>query len=68
MKTTSRRPRALLFALFVALFLSFPTPARAGSPRSWWAPVEWALSSQKRMLQVGTVAVCLAIYIIAWKK
>jgi hypothetical protein len=62
-------PRALFFALVVTLCLAFPAPARAGTAsRGFWRPVEWALSSQRRMLQVGTVAVALAIYIIAWKK
>jgi len=70
MKTTSRTSRTFFFALLLAGFLAFPAPARAANSvtRSLWAPIEWAFSSQRRVLQVGTVAVCFAIYMIAWKK
>jgi hypothetical protein len=81
MKTTPKR-RTLLVALFLATLLA--SPARAGGPprpavppppacaavlsRSFWTPIEWAMGSQRRMLQVATVGMCLALYIIAWKK
>jgi hypothetical protein len=61
--------------LVVALFAS---PARAAAPtppfaagfssRSVWSPLEWALGSQRRMLQVATVAMCIALYVIWWRK
>ncbi|HZT79235.1 MAG TPA: hypothetical protein VFA26_03375 [Gemmataceae bacterium] len=74
------RPRgrapALLAALFaVALFaapaVAAPTPTFAeGSSlsRSVWAPIQWAMGSQRRMLQTATVGMCLALYIIMWRK
>lgn len=71
------RPRALLAALLVAALLLAPAPAAAapspvfadgvGSSKIW-APLEWALGSQRRMLQVATVGMCLALYIIMWRK
>jgi hypothetical protein len=64
------RARALLVALFVAAWLLVPVPpASAGiTSRTFWAPLEWAMGSQRRMLQVGTVGMCLALYIIMWRK
>jgi hypothetical protein len=62
--TRIRRP--LLAALFAAALLLVPAPpALAGGG---WSAVSWALGSQKRMLQVGTVGMCLALYIIMWRK
>jgi len=79
MKTTpgrSRPPRlrAALFALVLAALLAAPVSAAAPTPlpfaasHSLWSPLEWALGSQRRMLQVATVGMCLAIYIILWRK
>ena len=70
----ARRPRGRVHCLLVALFVAalFASPARAApaasTSRAFWAPVEWALGSQRRMLQVGAVGMCLAIYIILWRK
>jgi hypothetical protein len=71
-----RRAGALVVALFVAALLA--PPARAADPvrpvfvasasRAFWGPVQWALGNQRRMLQVGAVGMCLAIYIILWRK
>jgi hypothetical protein len=67
---TRRRARAFLIALFVAALLT--SPARAAPPaaasRGFWGPIEWAMGSQRRMLQVATVGMCLALYIIMWRK
>ena len=38
------------------------------SVRKLYSPVEWALGSQRRMLQVATVGMCLALWIMMWKK
>jgi hypothetical protein len=46
---------------------SAPPAAVLGS-RSIWTPLEWALGNQRRMLQVATVGMCLALYIIMWRK
>jgi hypothetical protein len=75
------RPRGRASALLVALFVAalFASPARADRPAApvlvaasasgaFWGPVEWALGTQRRMLQVGTVGMCLALYIIMWRK
>jgi hypothetical protein len=48
-----------------------PTPGlvlAAGTPFGSWAPAEWILGNQKRMLQVMTVAVVLGIWLILWRK
>ncbi len=76
MKTTVRpfrRPRTFLLALVLSLFLAAPAaaaPVRVplAAIRSIWSPIEWAMGSQRRMLQVATVGMCLAIYIILWRK
>jgi hypothetical protein len=65
----TRRP--LLLALFASALLLAPAPpALAGPPIAVasWSPLQWAMGTQKRMLQVGTVGMCLAIYIIMWRK
>jgi uncharacterized membrane protein len=69
-RTPSGLVRPFLVSLFVAaLLLIFSPPAFAGiTSRAAWAPVEWAMGSQRRMLQVGTVGMCLALYIIMWRK
>ncbi len=68
-RTVARR--SLLLALFAAAVLSAPPPLAHAAPpvaSSAWAPVQWAIGSQRRMLQVGTVGMCIAIYIIMWRK
>jgi hypothetical protein len=67
----ARRARPFLVAAFlVALCASpvaaAPTPTFAGVRT--WAPVQWALGSQRRMLQTATVGMCLALWIIMWRK
>jgi hypothetical protein len=77
------RAGALLVALFVAALLLCPARAGAAAPApapaapafadglgssKIWGPLEWALGSQRRMLQVATVGMCLALYIIMWRK
>jgi hypothetical protein len=44
-----------------------PEVVAAGSMRWLWGPVEWALGNQRRMLQVATVGVCLALWIMMRK-
>ncbi|HKI37183.1 MAG TPA: hypothetical protein VKA46_35340 [Gemmataceae bacterium] len=77
MKKAPRTFVVLFLALFVAVLLDSPSRAApppapvfaAGSTsRAFWAPIEWALGTQRRMLQVATVGMCLAIYIIVWRK
>jgi hypothetical protein len=73
------RAPALCIALFLGALLVSPAraapPVTAPSPtcavlgaRTFWPAVEWALGSQRRMLQVATVGMCLALYIIWWRK
>ncbi len=74
----SRRRMRLLCAavVLVALWIAparaaaAPPPATAVavSTRGIWGPIEWAMGSQRRMLQVGTVGMVLALYIMIWKK
>jgi hypothetical protein len=65
---------ALCVALLLVAFAASPARAAPSPPhtpvfaRSIWTPLEWALGSQKRMLQVATVAACVALYIIWWRK
>ena len=49
-------------------FVSSPPPAAVLISRSLWTPIEWAMGNQRRMLQVATVGMCLALYIIMWRK
>jgi hypothetical protein len=71
MKTATAFPCALLAAaLFVSPAVAAPSPPAAGSHAAvaTWAPLQWAMGSQRRMLQVSTVGMCLALYIIMWRK
>ncbi len=77
-------PRPAFFALLLVALLSVPNAAAAeipsrrqpvptlvlavGKPWSGWAPAEWILGNQKRMLQVMTVVVVLGIWLILWRK
>jgi hypothetical protein len=59
----------LLVACVVSPARAAPSPPHtAVFARSFWSPIEWALGSQKRMLQVATLAGCVALYIIWWRK
>ena len=70
------RARWLCAALVLAALCAAPARAAAPPPaiavafssRSIWGPLEWALGSQRRMLQVATVGMCLALYILMWRK
>ena len=67
----SRRPRPFLLALFRRFPRPPAPPAFVRVPlrhSQQLGPIEWALGSQQRMLQVGTVGMCLAMYIIMWRK
>ncbi len=73
----ARAARPLLLSLALLLALSFPaaaSPARVPpvladgfSARQLYKPVEWALGSQRRMLQVATIGMCLALWIMMKK-
>jgi hypothetical protein len=73
MKTTprtsgARRARPLLAALFLVTLLASPVRAEGGASAKAWAPIQWAMGNQRRMLQTATVGMCLALYIIMWRK
>jgi hypothetical protein len=71
-------PRILVAFVVAAFFLTPPANAADSPPppglafastsSRLWAPVEWTMSSQRRMLQVSTVGMCLALWIIMWRK
>jgi hypothetical protein len=68
---TTRTRRLRLIVPIAAAFLLAPAPPAFAGPAvasSGWTAVQWALGSQRRMLQVGTVGMCLALYIIMWRK
>ena len=73
-----RAARPLLPALALAAALTLPAPARAADPpppvfgvgfssSKIFKPLEWALGSQRRMLQVATVGICFALWIMMKK-
>jgi hypothetical protein len=33
-----------------------------------YSPMEWAFGSRRRMIQLSTLAMCLALYIIWWRR
>lgn len=51
----------------VATVLQTPPAPLLDGMRWLWGPVEWALGNQRRMLQVATVGVCLALWIMMRK-
>lgn len=81
---TSRRPVPRHCALFLLLALAGPLPDAAAAPpavpsatlvaaESTWKSrvgntVDWAMSSRRRMVQVSTIGMCIALYIIWWRK
>jgi len=71
MKTATAIPCAFLAAaLFVGPAAAAPssTSAHPSVALATWSPIQWAFGTQRRMLQVTTVGMCLALYIIMWRK
>jgi len=45
-----------------------PVVAEGWSWRKLYAPVEGGLASKRRMLQFGVIGMCVALYIIWWRR